>query len=413
MLNRILAWTRSAAGTRPSGEPATAPDGESSRTGPGGPEAAVPLPEVDPADVVEQEEPLPENLPVPTLPLNRRSPFYLGFFGALGVLVAWQLVQVLGELSQELTFVLIAIFLALGLNPLVERLVHRGFGRGWAVFFVFCGLVLVFALIGFLVIPPIVAQARDLVDQAPHLLDDLRRDPQIRRLDGKYHLIERGQEQLQSRLTSADAASRIFGGVIGAGKAIISGVVQAVTILVLTLYFLAALPTVKASAYRLVPLSRRTRVVQLSEEISRRVGGYVIGQGVVATVNGLLCFTMLELLGLPFAPIIAVTVAFLGLIPIVGTLVGGVLVVFVALFSSWEKAVIMLIYYVAYHIFDAYILSPKVMRRAVEVPPAVTILAILAGGTLLGIVGALIAIPVAAGLLLIYEEVVVPRQQRN
>ena len=121
---------------------------------------------------------------------------------------------------------------------------------------------------------------------------------------------------------------------------------------------------------------------------------------------------ILRVLGLPFAAVLAVIVGLLALIPVAGTLIGGTLVTLVGLASSWTEAVIVLCYYVAYHLVEAYLLGPRIMKRAVEVPVAVTIVAVLAGETLLGILGALVAIPIAAGLLLIYEEVVVPRQQR-
>jgi predicted PurR-regulated permease PerM len=199
--------------------------------------------------------------------------------------------------------------------------------------------------------------------------------------------------------------------VLGAGKALVDGVIAVVTVLVLTLYLMAALPSVKGACYKLVPQQRRARVVFLGEEISRRVGGYVLGQIAVATINGVLTWTMLMILGLPFPTVLAVLAALLALVPIVGTIVGGVIIVLVALSAGWVTAAIALGYYIAYHVFEAYVLSPRIMHRAVDVPALVTIVAVLAGGTLLGVVGALIAIPVAAGLSLIYEQVIVPRQQ--
>lgn len=375
--------------------------------------APLELPDIDAAAVVERGDTLPTDIDVSARPINRRSPFYLGFVGALGVLVAWGLVQLLGDLSHILTSLAVAVFLALGLNPAVESLMRRGLSRGWAVLAVFTGLVTVFTLIGLLVVPPVVTQTQSLFNEAPRLLEDLQGTPAFQRFDAKYDLLSRAQKEIEARVTSGDTVTTLFGGVLGAGKAILDGLVGAFTVLVLTLYFLVTLPKAKAATYRLVPLTRRARVVQLSEEISRRVGGYVMGQVVVAATNAVFALVMLLILDLPYAAIIAVTVGFLALIPILGTLVGGVVVVLVALLSSWQAALIMLIYYIFYHFLESYLIAPRIMRRAVEVPPAVTIIALLAGGTLLGVVGALIAIPVAAGLLLIYEEVVVPRQQQS
>lgn len=384
---------------------------------PGGPiDGAAPAPQSDElnadlAVVVERGEKVPEGFDLRLKPLDRRSAFYIGFVGALGVLTAWGLVQALGQLSQVLLFLLVAIFLALGLNPLVEWLIRRRLTRGWAVFVVFLGLAVVFALLGSLVLTPVVDQTRMLINNGPDLLSQLQQGRFVHHWETKYHFIERAQLELKTKLTSGAVIGQIFGGVLGAGKAILDSLIGAFTVLVLTLYFLATLPQVKAATYRLVPLSRRTGVVQISEEISRRVGGYVIGQSVVAFINGVLCFVMLEILQIPYAVVIAVVIAFLALVPIIGTLIGGALVVGVALTVSWPKTVIMFIYYVIYHVLESYLLAPRIMRYAIEVPPAVTIVAILAGGTLLGVIGALIAIPVAAGLLLVYEQVVIPRQQ--
>jgi predicted PurR-regulated permease PerM len=204
----------------------------------------------------------------------------------------------------------------------------------------------------------------------------------------------------------------VLGGVLGAGKAFVDGLIATITVLVLTLYLMVALPSVKAAGYKLVPQRRRVRVVFLGEEISRRVGGYVLAQTSVAIINGILTWIMLVVLGLPFPAVLAVLAGLLALIPIVGTIVGGTTITIVALAAGgWVTAVVALGYYILYHLFEAYVLSPRIMHRAVDVPAIITIVAVLAGGTLLGILGALIAIPVAAGLSLIYDQVLVPRQQ--
>lgn len=347
----------------------------------------------------------------PGTPFNRRSPFYVGFLAALGVLVAYGLVHVVLQLTQVLTFVVLALFLSLGLDPIVSALNRRGMPRGWSVFVVVVTLAGVFALIGWVIVPPVIDQSTQLVNDAPGYVDRLQHTHLVKQLDRRWHVTDRAQKGLQSHL-NAGTASSLFGGVLGAGKAIVDGVVAAFTVLVLTLYFLAAMPRVKSVAYQLAPRSRRPRIVYLSEEIFRRVGGYVLGQLSVASINGALSYLILAILGLPLAAVLAVLVGLLALVPIVGTLVGGAIVTLVALASSWQEALIVLGYYVLYHLIEAYLLAPRIMRRVVEVPPVVTIVAILAGGALLGILGALIAIPVAAGLILIYEQVLVPRQQR-
>jgi predicted PurR-regulated permease PerM len=340
----------------------------------------------------------------------RRSPFTLGLMAGLGLLLSYGLVHMLLELTQILTFIVVALFLALGLDPLVAHLISRGLRRGWAVFLVMVSLLLLLAFIGWMLVPTFVEQIGVLVDRTPGYLTDLERNRAVMQLDQRFHIVERIQERAQSGI-NGDTLTSVLGGVLGAGKAVVDGVVAVVTVLVLTLYFMVALPSVKTAAYKLVPHARRARVVFLGEEISRRVGGYVLGQTAVATINGVLTYIMLIVLQLPFSAVLAVLAGLLALIPIVGTVVGGVVITLIALSAGWVTAAIALAYYIAYHVFEAYVLSPRIMHRAVDVPAVVVILAVLAGGTLIGVIGALIAIPVAAGLSLIYDQVLVPRQQ--
>jgi predicted PurR-regulated permease PerM len=142
----------------------------------------------------------------------------------------------------------------------------------------------------------------------------------------------------------------------------------------------------------------------------RRVGGYALGQATVATINAVCSWLMMQVLGIPYAAILAVSVGFLGLIPLVGATLGAVIVALAALTVSPTTTLVVLVYYVVYQQIENYWIVPRIMKRTVSVPGAVTVVAVLAGGTLLGVLGALVAIPVAAGLLLVYEEVLVPRQ---
>lgn len=345
-------------------------------------------------------------------PLSRRSPFFVGFMAALGALIAYGLVHVVLELGQVITYIVVALFLALGLEPVVARLTRLGLRRGWSVLIVMITLVGVAALIGWIILPTFVDQISSLVSKTPGYINDLQHNRFISRFDHRFHIVRHLENQLKSGINGGTVTS-VLGGVLGAGKAIVDGAVAVVVVVVLTLYLMAAMPTVKMAVYKTVPHTRRARVVFLSEEISRRVGGYVLGQATVAVINGVLTYLVLVLLGLPFPAVLAVLAGLLALIPIVGTIVGGVIITLVGFTGGWITAVTVLAYYVAYHVFEAYVLSPRVMRRAVDVPSAITIVAVLAGGTLLGVVGALIAIPVAAGLMLIYEQVLVPRAQTS
>jgi predicted PurR-regulated permease PerM len=188
--------------------------------------------------------------------------------------------------------------------------------------------------------------------------------------------------------------------------------------MILTLYLTASMPAFKASLYRLVPMSRRERFAGIAEQIFQSVGRFVMGQVGLALVNGVLSFVFLTVVGAKL-PAVFAFIAFLGsLIPLVGTISGAVLIVAGQLLLAepiWPPSglavwLIVAIYYLVYMQVEAYVLSPNIMNRAVKVPGVVVVIAALVGGTLLGILGALIAIPVAAAILLIIEQVIIPRQ---
>jgi len=346
-------------------------------------------------------------------PFNRQSPFYVGFVGAVGVLTAYAVVQAVGRLGTVITLLVVSLFLTLSLNPLVEALTRRRFRRGAAVAIVFLGVLALFALVGWLVIPPVAQQGTELATNAPRMFDNLLANPWVQDVDHRYQLVQRVQEEVNKRVADGNLWAGVFGGVLDAGKVIASGVFSVLTVLVLTLYFLASLPAVKQAAYALVPASRRPRTIPLAEEVMRRVGSYAIGQVAVAAINAFCAWIMMTLIGLKFAAVLAVAVGFLGLIPMVGATLGASVVAIVAFFDEPKKALIVIIYFIVYQQIENYAVMPRIMQRTVAVPGAVTVVAALAGGALLGILGALLAIPFAAGALLLYEEVLVPRQRRH
>ena len=348
---------------------------------------------------------------LPGRPLSRGHPFFIGFVGALGVLLAYGLVQTVLRLSQLLTLIVIALFLAAALDPVVRGLQRLGLRRAAAVAVVFLGVIVVFVGFAAAIVPPVIKQATELAHNAPSLLDSLLRSSLVRRLDDQYGIITKASDELHNRLTNSDTVVLLFGGVLGAGKAVLTGFFGAFTVLVLTLYFLASLGTMTEAGYRLIPASRRERVRLLSDEVIRRVGSYVGGQITVASINAVCTFILLTILGLPYSLVLALIVGIIGLIPLVGATLGAAVVILVAVFHSWQYGVIVAVYYVVYQQVENYVIAPRVMARSVAVPGAVALVAALAGGALLGIVGALIAIPVAAGVLLIIREVVEPRQR--
>ncbi|MGH8866953.1 MAG: AI-2E family transporter [Actinomycetes bacterium] len=340
----------------------------------------------------------------------RNSPFIIGFTGALGVLLAIGLTRALSSSRQVLVLIVVSMFLAVGLNPAVEALTRRGMRRGYAVLCVFVGLLLIFVGFGAAIAPPLAEQSGAFVTNVPEYLDRLQGNRRIRDLDQEYEVIDR----LREYVSSGSLAEQAFGGIVGVGKVVLGAAFSALTVLILTLYFLGSLPAIKRACYELVPATRRHRVQRLGDEILERVGGYVSGALLVATCAGISSYVFLQIVGLrDFALALALLVALFDLIPLIGATIGAVVVTLVGFLESFPVGVACLVFYIAYQQVENYLVYPRVMRRSVDVPPALTVVAALLGGTLLGVVGALLAIPIAAAALLIVREVVVPRQERT
>ncbi|MGH3341407.1 MAG: AI-2E family transporter [Carbonactinosporaceae bacterium] len=339
--------------------------------------------------------------------LSRSSPFYVGFVGGLGVILAWYLSQAIFSARQVLVLIVVSMFLAVGLSPMVDALVRRGLRRGLSVAAVGLGLLLVFGGFVAAIAPPVTEQTTEFVQNAPLYLDQLQSNRTIQRLDADYQIIE----QAKDYITSGTLGQQVFGGLFGVGKFVLGTLFSAVTVLILTLYFLGSLPAIKRNAYLLAPRTRRERVRLLSDEILQKIGGFVGGALLVAISAGVVTFVFLETLGLQYALALALLVAMFDLIPMIGATIGAVIVIALAFIDSAPRGVACVIFFLLYQQFENYMVYPRVMKRSVDVPPAATVVAALVGGTLLGVVGALLAIPLAAAVLLLIREVVLPRQE--
>ncbi|MEI8412890.1 MULTISPECIES: AI-2E family transporter [unclassified Kribbella] len=366
-------------------------------------EAAAKKTDENLADELLIEERHPDvGMGLPGPPLRRSNPFMFGFFAALGVLVAWGLWNALGQARSVLILLLVSMFIAVGLNPLVEWFMRRGLKRGLSVGVVFLLMILAVSGVGFAIVPVVTDQINSLIKNAPDYLDLLTKSQTLNELNDRYQFIQKAQDYIQDPAL----AQRAFGGILGVGKVVANALFSGFTILILTLYFLASLPSVKRAAYSLVPASRRPRVSILGDEVLSRVGGYVSGQFLVAACAGFFMFVFLQIVGLrEYALALAIVVMFTAFIPMVGGLIGVVIVALIGFTDGLWVGVACLAYGIIYQQIENYIVAPRIMRRAVDIPGAVTVIAALLGGALLGVVGALLAIPTAAAILLIIREV--------
>jgi predicted PurR-regulated permease PerM len=388
---------------KPAGPPPTA-----ARSAPGPAQVATQAPEPDQADDADPQEDGPDtDLGRPGPRLDRHSPFYIGFFGGLGFVVAGWLFHEFERIGGVLVLIFVALFIAAGLNPSVEWFQRRGLRRSLAVTMVIIIFLCAVALFLWAIVPVITKQVAELTDNAPEWFDQLQRNRQVQELDDQFDVIDKVRDYVQD----GKFATGLFGGVLGLSLRVLGALANIFLIIVLTLYFLSSLEKTKTALYSLAPASRRERVRKLGDRVVESVGGYVAGAFVVALCAGVSSLVFLFAVGMSeYAVALAFVVAVLDVIPMIGATIGAVIVSAIGFATDWKIGVACVIFYLIYQQLENYVLYPRVMSRSVDVPGAVTVIAALVGASLLGVVGALLAIPTAAAILLITREVFIRRQ---
>lgn len=338
-------------------------------------------------------------------------PFVLGFLLTLGGLTAWLLGTTLTDISTILVYIAFALFIALGLDPVVRWIMHRGLSRAWAVVITIVLFLVVFVGVFWLVIPTAVDQITLFVQSVPSLVTEFMRSDFFHWLEGFFGTgLQTLVTDAQSFIADPANIAAIGGGALQVSATVFNGISGTIIVLVLTLYFIASLPGIKTSLYRLAPARSRASISELSDQITDSIGGYLGGMVVLAAMNAIVSGVLYAVLGLPFPLLMAVIAFCITLIPLVGTVlfwsIGSVL----AVFSDPLSALVFAAVYLVYMQIEAYLLTPRVMSRTISVPGALVVIGALVGGTLLGLLGALVAIPVTASFLLIIKKVWIPRQ---
>jgi predicted PurR-regulated permease PerM len=315
----------------------------------------------------------------------------------------WLIRSVLGMLF-------IAVFLAIAFAPSVEFFVRRKVKRSMAILLTYlCVLVAVFG-IGLLVVPPIVNGVNDFVDKVPTYVDDLRNSHTFRRYDNKYKITPKLEEQAKTLPSHiSDAVSGLQSVTVG----VFGVVVQLVTILVMAFFLLLDGQRILAFAFKELGPERGPRVQRVAGDVYRAVAGYVAGNLLISLIAGTLSYIVMRILGIPFAIPLAVLVALFDLIPLVGSTIAGAIVAIVAAIVGFPGVFIAwLIFLVVYQQFENNVIQPVVYKRTVRIHPLIVIVAVLIGGSLLGILGALLAIPIAASIQIAVKEVWQMRRER-
>jgi len=359
-------------------------------------------------------------MPVPSaqsgVTVKVQNPFRVALVATLGVGVGMLLIGSVQTLSTILLYVGTALFLSLGLEPAISFLERRKLPRWAAVLITILGVLAAFAGIVLMLVPIIASQISQLIEAITKLIESgTTLDDFKTWLGGVFPNLNVNDvfAFVEDWVSNLDYTS-IGQGVLAVGASVLAGLAGAFIVLILTIYFTASTPNLKAAIYQLVPASKRARFIDIAEQITKSVGYFVMGQVTMGVINGVLSAIFLSIIGAPFPAVLAVVAFFFSLIPLVGTLTGSAIIVLTCLgLGSPTTALIAGIYYLVYMQIEAYVISPRVMNRAVSVPGAVVVIAALAGGSLLGLLGALIAIPVAASILIIYRQVIIPRQNER
>ena len=346
-------------------------------------------------------------------PLNLQHPFYFGFLSATGALIAITLLRALQSASQVFILIIISLFLAMGLNPAVNAIERRKVRRNYAVAAVVASVLIIVFIAALVVIPPVFTQLNQLIEGAPQLIDSLRSNPTFLRLDQDYGLIKTLEDKFTSLFANGKLLTGAFGGVLGVGRTVLGGAFAALTVTILTLYFLASLPQVTRIFYRLAPATRRERISKIGDAIIARVGAFVGSQILIALFAAIFVFFLGLTLSLPYAAALGMLILFVALIPLVGHFIGGTIVSLVALTQSPTTGLAAALLYTLYVQIENYVITPRIMKQTLAIPGLVTIVAALLGTSLLGLVGGVLAVPIAAAILLIMDEVVFPKADNS
>ena len=344
--------------------------------------------------------PLPERPATPP----PRSWFSIGFQLSLGAVLAYLLVQAVQTIADIVMLVLLSLVTAISVDPFVRGLTRTGLRRSWAVTVVLLGLVLVLGGLSMLFVTPITNEVNALVRNVPVWLQQLHNHHSaLGKLEDKYHIVEKAKQDLGS-----GGGSTLLSGLMGAGQLVLNTLTGLFLVITLTMYFLAGLPSLKDFFMRFVAGSRREHTAALTDEILARTGRYMLANVATSVIAGVATFVWLEAFGVPYPAALGVFVAVMDLIPLIGSTLGGIVVSLVALVVSWPVAIATASFYTVFRFAEDYLITPKAMKYAAEVHPLVTILGVVVGGELLGLVGALLAIPVAVAVDLILDDAVFP-----
>ena len=318
-----------------------------------------------------------------------------------GLLVLAFLADLAGRMADVFVWILAAAFLAVALNPLVERLEPR-IGRRPAATLVFLGFTIGFLAIVAAFVAPFVTQVDELSTGLPQAITDAQENSTIQRLDKRFNIADKAQGQLEG------LPDVIF----GAAGTVLGGIVAVSTIFFLTLFLLYELPHIAKTILSQMPPRRRPRVVAAAAHLNRNIGGYVAGNLTISLICGTVTTVSLYLLDVPYSLALGVFMAVFDLIPLVGATIGSFVVIAAGfIFVDVRTGVILFVIMMVYQQIENHILQPLIYGRTVQIPALTVLIAVLCGGAALGLVGALLAIPIAGTIQAVVGELLHERSE--
>ncbi|HEY3407242.1 MAG TPA: AI-2E family transporter [Propionicimonas sp.] len=389
----------------PASELSLSPADEATAPAAASPTIATPAPAVEPAAA--------QRAPLRRIMIDLGHPFGWGFTATVGALVALSLAGAISSLSTVLVSIGVALFVALALDPLVRWLETHGMGRGLSIGVVFAGFAVILGGVLALVVPTAVVQITAFAKAVPGYISDMQNADWFKNLvalSGSSDMFSNILSQAQAWLSDPANLLAIGGGALAVGTGLVNAISGTLIVLVLTLYFLASLRSMTSALERLAPAHARPQLAEITEQITESVGGYVSGMAILAFCNAVFAFILMLILNVPFAALLAFLALLITMIPMVGPVLFWLLATGVIVFTSPISALIFAAVYFAYMQVEAYVMTPKVMNKAVDIPGSLVLIGAMVGGTLLGLLGALVAVPVTASLLMIVNTVFIPRQ---
>lgn len=341
-------------------------------------------------------------------PVANRTVFLWAATAALAAILVWFAAITVYALRALFVQVIVAVFIAVSLDPAVRWMIRHGVRRSRAVAIIGVATLLLIAGFLYATIPTLIGEAGRLGRDFPGFLDHLRdRSPGLRHIEDRFHL------QPKIDTFAREAPAMLGRQALTLGTRFFGALVNALLVIVLTIYVMADLPRLRRGIVRLFPKRHRPHVSHATNVVIDKVGSYMIGNAVISLIAGLTAFVVLLLLRVPFALPLAVVVALTDLIPLIGATLGSGICVVVAFATTdlWPNTIVLAVFFLLYQQLENYLIAPRVLRNAVDLSSLAVLLAALVGAASLGLVGALMAVPVAAAIRAVVAPMLVARDE--